>query len=144
MLPSRMICAHRCSRAKLGNMAAAIESTQACECDGCCHCLADTVAGLEQIIYQSTQFDADDLTLRGGGVIALAKAKTTEVFEYCAKEAVQILGGIAYTRGGQGERVERLYREAKAYSIPGGSAEIMIDLGVRQSIKIAEIMGAKL
>jgi hypothetical protein len=31
-----------------------------------------------------------------------------------------------------------------SYSIPGGSFEIMQDLGVRQSVKIAEIMGAKL
>lgn len=53
-------------------------------------------------------------------------------------------GGLSYTRGGQGERVERLYREVRAFTIPGGSSEIMADLGMRQSIKIAEIMGAKL
>lgn len=57
---------------------------------------------------------------------------------------MQIFGGLGYTRGGQGEVVERLYRDVKAYSIPGGSFEIMQDLGVRQSLKIAEIMGAKL
>lgn len=29
---------------------------------------------------------------------------------------MQIFGGLAYTKGGQGEKVERLYRDAKAYS----------------------------
>jgi len=29
-------------------------------------------------------------------------------------------------------------------SIPGGSEEIMLDLGVRQSLKVAKFMGAKL
>jgi hypothetical protein len=42
------------------------------------------------------------------------------VFEYCAREAAQIFGGASYVRGGQGEKVERLYREVRAYAIPGG------------------------
>ncbi len=42
---------------------------------------------------------------------------------------------LAYTRGGQGEKVERLYREVRAYAIPAGSEEIMLDLGIRQAIK---------
>ncbi|KAI5476162.1 hypothetical protein MNV49_000380 [Pseudohyphozyma bogoriensis] len=93
---------------------------------------------------KSTQYDPETLMMRGGGPIALLKANATETFEFCAKEATQIFGGLAYSRGGQGEKVERLYREVRAYTIPGGSSEIMLDLGIRQSIKIAEIMGAKL
>jgi alkylation response protein AidB-like acyl-CoA dehydrogenase len=31
--------------------------------------------------------------------------------------------------------VERLYRDVRAYAIPGGSEEIMMDLGVRQAMK---------
>ena len=42
----------------------------------------------------------------------------------CSREAVQILGGIGYTRGGQGDRIERAYREIKAITIPGGSEEV--------------------
>jgi alkylation response protein AidB-like acyl-CoA dehydrogenase len=42
-----------------------------------------------------------------------------QVFEYCAREAAQIFGGASYVRGGQGEKVERLYREVRAYAIPG-------------------------
>ena len=42
-----------------------------------------------------------------------------ETFEFCAREACQIFGGLAYSRGGQGEKIERLYRDAKAYRCVG-------------------------
>jgi alkylation response protein AidB-like acyl-CoA dehydrogenase len=35
------------------------------------------------------------------------------------------MGGISYTKGGQGGRVERTYREVRGVAIPGGSEEIM-------------------
>ena len=57
------------------------------------------------------------------------------MFEYCAREAAQIFGGASYVRGGQGEKVERLYREVRAYAIPGGSEEIMLDFAVRQAVR---------
>jgi len=47
------------------------------------------------------------------------------------------VAGLAYTRGGQGEKVERLYREVRAFSIPAGSEEIMLDLGIRMALKTA-------
>ena len=78
-------------------------------------------------------FDESVKTL--GGPIALLKAQVTTTFEYCAREAAQIFGGLAYTRGGQGEKVERLYREVRGYAIPAGSEEIMLDLGIRQAVK---------
>ena len=43
-----------------------------------------------------------------------------QVMEYCAREAAQIFGGLSYSRGGQGEKVERLNREVRAMAIPGG------------------------
>jgi alkylation response protein AidB-like acyl-CoA dehydrogenase len=36
----------------------------------------------------------------------------------------------------KGEKVERLYREVRAYAIPAGSEEIMLDLGIRQVIDL--------
>ena len=33
-------------------------------------------------------------------------------------------------------QIERLYREVRAYAIPGGSEEIMSDLAVKQSMKL--------
>ncbi|KAK4702143.1 acyl-CoA dehydrogenase, partial [Phenoliferia sp. Uapishka_3] len=120
---------HPVIRQKLAKMSCAVEATH---------------AWLESIIYQSTIYDADSLTMRGGGMIALLKVQATDTFDFCAREASQIFGGAAYTRGGQGEKIERLYRDVRGYTIPGGSSEIMLDLGMRQAIKIATIMGAKL
>jgi alkylation response protein AidB-like acyl-CoA dehydrogenase len=74
-----------------------------------------------------------------GGPTALLKAQSTKVFEFCAREAAQVFGGASYVRGGQGEKVERLYREVRAYAIPGGSEEIMLDLAVRQAMKDAKL-----
>ncbi|PRP89639.1 hypothetical protein PROFUN_00903 [Planoprotostelium fungivorum] len=90
---------------------------------------------LEQVTYQMDTLSHSEAISTLGGTTALLKAQCTATFELCAREAVQIFGGLGYTRGGQGEKVERLYREVRAYSIPGGSEEIMLDLGVRQAMK---------
>ena len=79
-----------------------------------------------------------------GGAIALCKLQCTRTLELCAREASQILGGIAYTKGGQGGRVEAIYRSVRGSAIPGGSEEIMADLAVRQSTKVAKMIGADL
>lgn len=63
------------------------------------------------------------------GDIALLKVQCSQTMEYCAREAMQIMGGTAYMRGG---RVERLYREVRVNAIGGGSEEIMRDLAARQ------------
>jgi acyl-CoA dehydrogenase len=61
--------------------------------------------------------------------ISKAKFFCSTALEYCANEAMQILGGAGYLRGNP---VERIYRETKVMAIGGGSAEIMRDLAVRQ------------
>lgn len=61
--------------------------------------------------------------------IALLKVQASEVMEFCAREALQIMGGIGYMRGC---RSERLYREVRVNAIGGGSEEIMRDLASRQ------------
>jgi alkylation response protein AidB-like acyl-CoA dehydrogenase len=80
-----------------------------------------THAWLESILYQYQTLPHDTQASILAGPIALLKAQSTQTFEYCAREAAQIFGGLAYTRGGQGEKIERLYREVRAYAIPGGS-----------------------
>lgn len=94
-------------------------------------------AWLENITYQITTLSHEEQNRLLGGPIALLKAHASQVFEYCAREAAQIFGGLSYTRGGQGEKVERLYREVRAYAIPAGSEEIMLDLAVKMSVKSA-------
>ncbi len=61
--------------------------------------------------------------------IALMKVQATQTMEFCAREAMQILGGIGYMREC---RTERIYREVRVMAIGGGSEEIMRDLASRQ------------
>ncbi|MEM6484068.1 MAG: acyl-CoA dehydrogenase family protein [Pseudomonadota bacterium] len=63
------------------------------------------------------------------GDIALLKVQASETMEFCAREAMQILGGMGYIRG---NKVERIYREVRVNAIGGGSEEIMRDLAIRQ------------
>ena len=61
--------------------------------------------------------------------ICMLKNQATQTVEFCAKEAVQILGGAGYIRGAKSERI---YRETKVLAIGGGAEEIMKDLAARQ------------
>lgn len=61
--------------------------------------------------------------------LSLLKVQATLTMEFCAREAMQILGGAGYMRGC---RVERIYREVRVMAIGGGSEEIMRDLVARQ------------
>jgi len=63
------------------------------------------------------------------GDIAMLKVQCSQTMEYCAREAMQVLGGAGYIRG---NRVERIYREVRVNAIGGGSEEIMRDLAARQ------------
>ena len=67
--------------------------------------------------------------VENAGDIALLKVQCSQTMEFCAREAMQILGGIGYMRG---NRVERIYREVRVCAIGGGSEEIMRDLAARQ------------
>lgn len=115
---------HPVIRWKVAEMARMIEATH---------------AWLEMITYQLNTMKKMEAMLKLGGQTALLKVQCTKVFEYCAREAAQIYGGLSYTRGGQGEKVERLSREVRAMAVPGGSEEIMLDLGVKQTVKLAEM-----
>ncbi len=61
--------------------------------------------------------------------LSLLKVQSSLTMEYCAREAMQILGGAGFMRG---IRVERIYREVRVMAIGGGSEEIMRDLVARQ------------
>ncbi|KAL1304109.1 hypothetical protein AAFC00_000541 [Neodothiora populina] len=101
-------------------------------------------AWLENMIYQCQKMNDVEAMLKLGGAIAGLKAQATVTFEFCAREASQIFGGLSYSRGGQGAKVERLYRDVRAYAIPGGSEEIMLDLSIRQSLRVHKALGMKL
>lgn len=70
-----------------------------------------------------------------GGLTAMVKAQAGMLLNECAQVAQLLLGGNGYTKSGQGELVERIYREVPGIRIPGGSEDVMLDLGVRQLVK---------
>jgi len=111
---------HPVIRLKLAHMIRQVEATH---------------AWLEHVTYQLKVLPHEESLKLLGGPIALLKAQSTQTLEFCAREAAQIFGGLSYTRGGQGGKIERIYREVRAYAIPGGSEEIMLDLGVRQAMR---------
>jgi acyl-CoA dehydrogenase len=61
--------------------------------------------------------------------VCLLKNHSTQAMQWCADQAVQILGGMGFMRG---TKSERIYREVKVMMIGGGAEEIMKDLAARQ------------
>jgi acyl-CoA dehydrogenase len=94
-----------------------------------------------QMRIASTQAWADALAMRADAgeeawanpdwvaQVCLLKNHATQTMQFCADQAVQILGGMGYMRG---TRSERIYREVKVMMIGGGAEEIMKDLAARQ------------
>jgi len=115
---------HAVIRNKLAHMIRQVEATH---------------AWMEQITYQMKTMNEFEAMNKLGGPLALLKAQMSITLEFCAREAAQIFGGLAYTRGGQGEKVERIYREVRGYAIPAGSEEIMLDLGMRFAMRGAKV-----
>jgi acyl-CoA dehydrogenase len=66
---------------------------------------------VESFVYQMIQLPKEVADIKLGGLTALAKAQTGIVLNECAQVAVLLFGGNGYTRTGQGEIAERIYRE---------------------------------
>jgi len=110
-------------RSKLGYMAKGIE--------GCWN-------WLEQLTYQMCKMPHEEKVSKLGGALALLKVQSTQLMDMCTREGCQVFGGLGYTRGGQGEKIERLYRDTRAFAIGGGSEEILLDFSMRQALKSYE------
>jgi acyl-CoA dehydrogenase len=95
-------------------------------------------AWIEQFLYQMSNLKKGDADRELGGLTAMAKAKTGMVLNECAQTAMLLFGGNGMTRTGQGELIERIYRDVPTVRIPGGSEDVLLDLGVRQLLKIYE------
>ena len=83
---------------------------------------------LSMIAWQMNETESN-AALMPAAQLAKVKFLSTKTAEFCANEAMQILGGAGYLRGCA---VERIYREVKVMAIGGGSEEIMRDLASRQ------------
>jgi len=76
-----------------------------------------------QVVSAQVMMGKDD-----AAAIALLKVQSSQTLEFCAREAMQIMGGVSYMRD---NKVERIYREVRVNAIGGGSEEIMRDLAAR-------------
>lgn len=110
-------------------------------------------AWVEQILYQLCHLSKEESDRLLGGLTALAKAKSAMVLNECAQCAVLLFGGNGFTKTGQGELVEgilflivwfsfllifhtAILRDVPGARIPGGSEDVLLDLSVRQLVKV--------
>lgn len=75
-------------------------------------------AWIEQFVYQLTIMKKEDADVELGGLTAAAKAHAGMVLKECADCAAILFGGNGYTRTGQGEIAERMWREVNGNRIP--------------------------
>ncbi|KAK4213158.1 acyl-CoA dehydrogenase [Rhypophila decipiens] len=93
-------------------------------------------AWIEQFAFQLTQMERDVAERELGGMTALLKAQAGMVLKECADTAVLLFGGNGYTRSGRGHIAEMIWREVPGVRIPGGSEDVMLDLAIRQLVKL--------
>lgn len=105
------LIAHQVIRHKLVDMRMRIEAT---------------AAWTQQVAARS---DAGDEGPEWVAQVCMLKNQATQTMQFCADQAVQILGGMGFMRG---TRSERIYREVKVMMIGGGAEEIMKELAARQ------------
>ena len=88
--------------------------------------IASTRAWLHALIER---LEAGDTGTDWVADLCLLKNHATQTMQWCADQAVQILGGMGFMRG---TKCERIYREVKVMMIGGGAEEIMKELAARQ------------
>ncbi|KAH6695419.1 long-chain specific acyl-CoA dehydrogenase [Plectosphaerella plurivora] len=101
----------------------------------CAALLESQQAWVEQFVYQLANMPKAQADRELGGLAALCKANAGIVLDECARTAVLLFGGNGYTRTGQGELVEKIYRDIPGARIPGGSEDVLFDLAIRQLVK---------
>ena len=92
-------------------------------------------AWVEQLTYMMNTMTKAQADQELGGLTAMAKAQVGVLFDECARCNVLLHGGNGFTKTGQGQLAEQMYREVPGIRIPGGSEDIMFDLGIRQLLK---------
>ena len=85
-------------------------------------------AWIYQMVYSLNHMSKLEADAKLGGLTALLKAKAGMVFNDCAQTAVLLHGGNGYTRTGQGELVEKIYRDVMGSRIPGTLSHFLFDV----------------
>jgi acyl-CoA dehydrogenase len=88
--------------------------------------ISSTQAWLDAVTARA---DAGDAGADWVAQVCMLKNHATQTMQFCADQAVQILGAMGFMRG---TKSERIYREVKIMMIGGGAEEIMKELAARQ------------
>jgi acyl-CoA dehydrogenase len=88
--------------------------------------ISSTQAWLDKVTERA---DDGDASADWVAQVCMLKNHATQTMQFCADQAVQILGAMGFMRG---TKSERIYREVKVMMIGGGSEEIMKELAARQ------------
>jgi acyl-CoA dehydrogenase len=107
---------HQAVRHKLVDMQMRIASTEA---------WIEAVSAQGGALESAGRFNAPEWVAQ----ICMLKNHATQTMQFCADQAVQILGGMGFMRGTVSERI---YREVKVMMIGGGAEEIMKELAAKQ------------
>jgi len=107
---------HQAVRHKLVDMQMRIASTEA---------WVEAVSAEGDALEAAGRFNAPEWVAQ----ICLLKNHATQTMQFCADQAVQILGGMGFMRGTVSERI---YREVKVMMIGGGAEDIMKELAAKQ------------
>jgi alkylation response protein AidB-like acyl-CoA dehydrogenase len=99
-------------------------------------------AWTEQIVYEIDNMSEEEGNKQLAGTTALLKVEAGMVAKYVADECVKIMGGLGLTKTGQGARIEAISRGVIGLIVPGGSEDVMIDLGVREALKLSKARAA--
>ena len=113
----QLLLEHQVVRHKLVDMRMRIASTQA------------WVDALTTRADAGDESAGGDITSGWVAEVCMLKNHATQTMQFCADQAVQILGGMGFMRG---TKSERIYREVKVMMIGGGAEDIMKELAARQ------------
>jgi alkylation response protein AidB-like acyl-CoA dehydrogenase len=87
---------------------------------------------IENLIFHSTTVTPERRESDLAAWYALVKVQAGRTLEMVNREAQQVLGGLGYSRGGRGGRVEQISRDLRVMVVGGGSDEILTDMIARQ------------
>lgn len=95
---------------------------------------------MEQLVYTYETASARGSEAHLGGQFANLKVLAGQTLEFVNREAQQVMGGLGYSRGGRGARIEQISRDLRVMVVGGGSEEILADLAVAQEVRALEIV----
>lgn len=92
-------------------------------------------AYMESLVHRSTKMSQ----MQFSPLAALLKVQAAHNLEKISREAQQVFGGLGYSRGGRGGRVEQISRDVRVLVVSGGSEEILMDMVAKTGRKLARL-----